>query len=127
MTRFVALVLGVMLLLAGCATPPPAPQKKWVWSRPPGSGGSPEQFQIDRGQCWQQTLALPATPMPPAPSPPMPPRYSGGYAPTPGFAEGVASGEYEDTMSRYRADERRRRDDFFTACMFGRGYIQVPE
>jgi len=63
-------------------------------------------------------------PQPPIPSPT--PSYRGGYAPDPSFAQGAAAGEYEAMLSRYRAYENERREEFFMACMFGKGYQVLP-
>jgi len=119
MTRSWPSVVIALLLCEGCATAPPTRQRSWLWSRPDTTA---QQFEADRGQCRQQALLLPPSPMPPAPIPPAPSRYS-----YPGFSEGVAAQEYEDAMARYRAYELQRRNEFLNACMFGKGYTQVPE
>jgi len=71
---------------------------------------------------------LPYRPMPQRPIPSSPQYYGGGgYAPNPSFAEGAAAAEYERLLAKYLAYEKTRRDEFFNACMFGKGYQLDPE
>jgi len=114
----------VAILLTGCAADQPsAPSKNWLWSR---TNTTPQEFEVDRGQCRQQALMLPPSPMPHPPSSSPTPR-SGGFAPDASFAQGAAAADYEASLSRHQRYENERRKEFFNACMFGKGYQQVPE
>ncbi len=128
--RTVLCIVVALLTLSGCVS-------KGSNSGPlifdyVGPGITDQEFQMkfprDKGQCLREAAMLPSSPMPPAPVPYQPPSplypQTGGVIPSPGFSEGFAAQDYEIAMSRARAADQGRRNDYFTGCMLEKGWVE---